>query len=138
RPAVDSARPRPGGTRRQPPSAPRPPGSPWPCAIEVGSTQPFVSTNGSNSRSSHGRIALFESIKRLSGRKPQLAPRGLICEEKSVTFLHETHFSLEQARAALGEVRPLVEELVALKRTLDARGLRHPQARLLRRHGTER
>jgi hypothetical protein len=39
-----------------------------------------------------------------------------------VTFLHETHFSLEQARAALGEVRPLVEELVALKRTLDARG----------------
>jgi len=39
-----------------------------------------------------------------------------------VPFLHAKHFSLEEARAALGEVRPLVEELVALRRTLDARG----------------
>jgi hypothetical protein len=39
-----------------------------------------------------------------------------------VPFLHAKHFSLEEARLALAEVRPLVEELVALKRTLDARG----------------
>ena len=32
------------------------------------------------------------------------------------------HFSLEQARVALAEVQPLVEELVVLKRKLDGRG----------------
>ena len=37
-------------------------------------------------------------------------------------FLHAKHFSLEAARAALEEVRPLVEELVERKRALDARG----------------
>lgn len=44
-------------------------------------------------------------------------------------FLHPKHFSLEEARAALAEVRPLAEELVALKRTLDDRGYD------IRRHG---
>jgi hypothetical protein len=44
-------------------------------------------------------------------------------------FLHVKHFSLEEARAALAEVRPLVEELVALKTRLDERGYD------IRRHG---
>jgi hypothetical protein len=37
-------------------------------------------------------------------------------------LLHPKHFSLEEARAALAEVQPLVEELVVLKRKLDAHG----------------
>ncbi len=44
-------------------------------------------------------------------------------------FLHVKHFSLEEARAALEEVRPLAEELVALKTRLDERGYD------IRRHG---
>ncbi len=37
-------------------------------------------------------------------------------------LLHPKHFSLEEARVALAEVQPLVEELVVLKRKLDGRG----------------
>ncbi|MEE9161996.1 MAG: DUF2203 domain-containing protein [Candidatus Neomarinimicrobiota bacterium] len=37
---------------------------------------------------------------------------------------HERHFSLEEAEAALGEIRPLVEELAALKQSLDEEGFR--------------
>lgn len=36
--------------------------------------------------------------------------------------LHDKHFTLEEARRALLEVAPLVEELIACKRTLDERG----------------
>ena len=44
-------------------------------------------------------------------------------------FLHSRHFSLREARALLGEVRPLAEELVLLKQNLDQRGYD------VRRHG---
>jgi hypothetical protein len=44
-------------------------------------------------------------------------------------LLHSKHFSLEEARASLTEVRPLAEALVAVKRTLDDRGCD------IRRHG---
>jgi hypothetical protein len=37
-------------------------------------------------------------------------------------YVHPRHFSLEEARAALALARPLVEELVVLKRRLDERG----------------
>ncbi len=37
---------------------------------------------------------------------------------------HERHFSLEEAEAALEETRPLVEELAALKQSLDEAGFR--------------
>jgi hypothetical protein len=37
-------------------------------------------------------------------------------------YLHSKHFSLSAARAALVEISPLVEELVALKQKLDERG----------------
>lgn len=46
-----------------------------------------------------------------------------------MAFLHSRHFTLEEARAALAEVRPLSEELVNLKETLDRRGYD------IRRHG---
>lgn len=46
-----------------------------------------------------------------------------------MAFLHSRHFTLEEARRALGEVRPLSEELVNLKETLDRRGYD------IRRHG---
>jgi hypothetical protein len=36
--------------------------------------------------------------------------------------LHEKHFTLKQAQSALRHVKPLVEELVVLKKALDARG----------------
>jgi hypothetical protein len=39
-----------------------------------------------------------------------------------VPFLHSKHFSLEEARGILGEVRTLAEELARLKRVLDGRG----------------
>jgi hypothetical protein len=39
-----------------------------------------------------------------------------------VPFLHSKHFSLEEARTILGEVRALAEELVRLKQVLDGRG----------------
>lgn len=42
-------------------------------------------------------------------------------------YVHERHFSLAEARTALVEVKPLVEEMVQLKETLDRRGtdIRH-------------
>ena len=39
-----------------------------------------------------------------------------------MAFLHSKHFSLEEARTALDQVRPLAEELVRLKSVLDGRG----------------
>lgn len=38
-------------------------------------------------------------------------------------YLHEKHFSVAEARAALAEVKPLVEEMVERKRALDAAGV---------------
>ena len=38
------------------------------------------------------------------------------------TYHHERHFSVPEAAALLAEVKPLVEELAALKQVLDAEG----------------
>ena len=38
------------------------------------------------------------------------------------SYHHEHHFSLREATAALAKVKPLVEELAALKQVLDAEG----------------
>ena len=38
------------------------------------------------------------------------------------SYQHERHFSLGEATAALAKVKPLVEELAALKQVLDAEG----------------
>lgn len=41
-------------------------------------------------------------------------------------LLHDRHFSLDEAQQALIEVRPLVEAMSALKKTLDRQGFNRP------------
>ena len=39
-----------------------------------------------------------------------------------MSYLHSRHFTLEESNEVLDEIKPLVEEMIRLKKKLDAKG----------------
>lgn len=39
-----------------------------------------------------------------------------------MSYLHSRHFSLEEANNVLDEIKPMIEEMIALKKKLDSKG----------------
>lgn len=64
-------------------------------------------------RGPHRRLAI-ESPHRYIGAATR--------EDQPVKFVHQKHFSLAQAQAAIATIGPLADEIVQLKRALDAKG----------------